>query len=171
MTDCCTGIRKMIPDWKEREWELVAAFLKRVLPLMGAEPGGDYKEEGQKFAKLLQWHWYINRSGAAPCDVVLRLYEQPQDATDLDEAFYPQAACAAAPDLARVAVVSAPAETKGGESVATLFNRRVAEALTAAKAKAENKGWYPNASDYLKADGSDVDDDAFEAAVRAYRAD
>ena len=97
-------------------------------------------------------------------------FAQPQDATDLEEAFYPEADCAASPDLVRVAAVSAPAETKDGESVATLLNRQVAEGLDRAVAKAQKKGWAPSVFDYKTADGA-LDEDAWNAAYDAYEAD
>merc|ERR1711966_463805 len=75
-------------------------FIKRVLPLLGATPRDDYQEEGsKKGGKALKWSWDINRPGAGVCIVQLRQYEQPQDATNIDRVFYPDAASAAAPDL------------------------------------------------------------------------
>ena len=68
-----------------------------------------------------------------------------------------------------MAVVSAPAETKGKESVATLLNRRVADGLDRAVEKAEKKGWSPNYLDYLGADAQA--NEAYYAARAAYCAD
>ena len=67
-------------------------------------------------------------------------------------------------------MVSAPAVTKGDESVTTLLNREVAGALERAAAKAAKKGWLPISADYTKADGK-RDKDAYMAALRAYSAD
>ena len=145
-------------------------FIKRVLPLMGAKPHEDYQEEGEKVGAPLTWTWNISRPGAGRCMVQLKQYEQPEDAYGLASDFLPDPAYAAAPDLQRVAMVSAPAETKGGESVTTLLNREVAGALEEAAARAAKKGWQPNSEDYTKADGN-LDWDAYGAAMEASMAD
>ena len=70
-----------------------------------------------------------------------------------------------------MAVVSAPAETKGDESVTTLLNREVAGALEEAAARAAKKGWMPNLhDDEFDIDGK-LDGDAYVAAMEAYIAD
>ena len=146
-------------------------FIKRVLPLMGAKPADDYQEEGEKVSEALRWSWHIDRPGGAKsCLVQLNQYEQPEDADEIDTAFFPDPAYAAAPDLRRVAMVSAPAVTKGDESVTTLLNREVAGALEEVAAMAAKNGWLPNSEDYRKADGA-IDYDAFDEAYGAYIAD
>ena len=100
----------------------------------------------------------------------LQQYDQPEDATDIYTDFFPDPVCAAAPNLQRVAMVSAPAETKEGKSVTTLLNEEVAGALERAAARAAKKGWKPNSEDYRKADG-EIDWDAWDAAYAAYNAD
>ena len=94
-------------------------------------------------------------------------YKKAEDA-DMELEFWPQKEFSAAPNLKRVAVVSAPATSKG-VSVATLLNEKVAESLSRAVDKAEKCGWLPDANDFDDKDG-EFDTVAHMEALAAWEA-
>ena len=83
--------------------------------------------------------WFIDRPDGSVCNVNLYQYKKSEDA-DMELEFWPQKEFSAAPNLKRVAVVSAPATSKG-VSVATLLNEKVAESLSKAVDYAKTEGW------------------------------
>ena len=99
------------------------------------------------------------RRGAGRCGVYLCQYQKVEDATVglLQNDFMPLKANTHAPNLRRVAVVSAPVVDKEGEPIAQKLNENVSQALEGAKAIAAKKGFKPDMADFKHLGEGQVD--------------
>ena len=84
----------------------------------------------------------------------------------LQASFLPDKAHTHAPNLRRVAVVSAPVKDKEGKPIAQKLNENVSQALEGAKAIADKKGFLPDPDDFEHlGEGAD---DAYDEAYDEY---
>ena len=113
-------------------------FIEELLPRVGARKVEE--RQGKDYEKHLYWVWNIPRPDGSICTVYLLQYKKAEDTGNIERQFWPEKEFSAAPNLKRVAVVSAPATSKG-VSVATLLNEKVAESLSKAVDVAKTKGW------------------------------
>ena len=100
--------------------------------------------------KFIQWRWWLKRKGAGNCMVTLYQYQKVEyaDVAMLQDDFLPEKAYTHAPDLNRVAVVSAPVVDEEEKPIAQRLNENVSQALENAKAVADKKGFLPDYDDF-----------------------
>ena len=98
----------------------------------------------------IRWTWFLKRKGAEDCTVYLNQYQKVEYATVgfLQKDFLPNKDYMNAPNLNRVAVVSAPVVDKEGKPIAQELNENVSKALEGAKAIADKKGFAPDHRDF-----------------------
>ena len=123
-------------------------FIEALMEELGAEVVTFREESGD--GKYIEWRWLLERKGAGRCGVYLCQYQKVEDATVglLQNDFMPLKANTHAPNLRRVAVVSAPVVDKEGKPIAQKLNENVSQALEGAKGIAEKKGFCPDYRDF-----------------------
>ena len=84
------------------------------------------------------------RRGAKPYDVHLTQYQKAEYSRTMDQSFAPDERYSRAPNLRRVAIVSAPTTLEDGKTSANdVINAKLDECLAKAKKRAAEKGWKP----------------------------
>ena len=138
-------------------------FIEALMEELGAEVETFAKEAGD--GQIIVWGWKLKRKDAGNCSVWLIQYQKVEYARVemLQGDFLPDKAFTHAPDLSRVAVVSAPVVDKEGKPIAERLNENVSQALEGAKALADEKGFRPDYADFahLGAGGMDAYKKAF----------
>ena len=116
----------------------------------------------------VDWCWYLKRKGADTCIVNLTQFQKVEDATveQFQVDFLPKKDKTHAPNLRRVAVVSAPVVDKEGKPIAQKLNENVSQALENAKALADKKGFQPAYADFAHL--GEGQRDAFTKAYTEY---
>ena len=138
-------------------------FIEALMEELGAEV--DKFREVSDDGKDIEWRWFLKRKGAGTCMVNLYQYQKVEYATVglLKGDFLPEKAKTHAPDLNRVAVVSAPVVDKEGKPIAQRLNENVSHALEGAKALADKKGFMPESDDF-----EHLGEGKYEAYRKAY---
>ena len=123
-------------------------FIEALMEELGAEVEEFRQVEDN--GERIDWCWYLKRKGADTCIVNLTQFQKVEYATVpmLQDDFLPQKAFTHAPNLRRVAVVSAPVVDKEGEPIAQKLNENVSQALENAKGIADKKGFVPDYGDF-----------------------
>ena len=138
-------------------------FIEALMEELGAEVKTFREVEND--GKRIEWTWWLKRKGAEDCTVYLFQYQKVEyaDVEQLQVDFLPEKAYTHAPNLQRVAVVSAPVVDKEGKPIAQKLNENVSQALEGAKAIADKKGFMPD-PDHFEHLGEGADD----AWMKAY---
>ena len=125
-------------------------FIEALMEELGAEVRKF--REVSKDGQCIEWTWWLKRKGAEVCTVTLTQYQKVEYATveQLQVDFLPQKASMHAPNLRRVAIVSAPVKDKEGKPIAQKLNENVSQALEDAKALADKKGFLPEYVDFAR---------------------
>ena len=123
-------------------------FIEALMEELGAKV--DTFRQVSDSGECIVWRWFLKRKGAKDCVVWLKQYQKVEYAAVemLQLGFLPQKAYMNAPDLHRVAVVSAPVVDKEGKPIAQTLNENVSKALEGAKAIADKKGFKPESDDF-----------------------
>ena len=141
-------------------------FIEALMEELGAEVR-EFREVSYD-GEYIDWGWSLKRKGAGVCTVRLVQYQKVEYATVgmLKGDFLPEKAKTHAPDLNRVAVVSAPVVDKEEKPIAQRLNENVSQALEGAKAIADKKGFLPDPDDFEHlGEGAD---DAYDEAYDEY---
>ena len=119
-------------------------FIEALMEELGAQV--DKFREVSDDGEDIRWCWWLQRKGAKPLHGGLHQYQKVEYATVgmLQNSFLPDKALTHAPNLRRVAVVSAPVVDKEGKPIAQKLNENVSQALENAKALADKKGFRPD---------------------------
>ena len=123
-------------------------FIEALMEELGAEVR-TFREVSDD-GKYIRWCWWLQRKGSGRCMVNLIQYQKVEyaDVELLQTGFLPLKNYTHAPDLSRVAVVSAPVVDKEGKPIAQTLNENVSKALENAKALADKNGFVPVPSDF-----------------------
>ena len=123
-------------------------FIEALMEELGAQVKVFRKvsENGER----IEWCWFLERKGGSICMVRLTQYQKVEyaDVPMLQRDFLPVKAYTHAPNLKRVAVVSAPVVDKEEKPIAQELNENVSKALEGAKALADKKGFMPAYADF-----------------------
>ena len=138
-------------------------FIEALMEELGAEVNTfrEVLDDG----KYIMWIWDLERKGAGRCMVNLYQYQKVEhaDVGMLRKDFLPMKDLTHAPDLRRVAVVSAPVVDKEEKPIAQKLNENVSQALEGAKALADKKGFMP-----VKPDFAHLGEGQMDAYIKAY---
>ena len=108
--------------------------------------------QGAGCASYKTWDWYVERSGADRCIVTLTQYQTVENASinHIRGDLQPDPECTRAPNLRRVAMVSAPVvdETPEKKPIADRLNDNIRYSVQSLRDLSARNGYYPNAIDY-----------------------
>lgn len=133
-------------------------FILRLLPMMGFEPSGDNGARAHYLHPSLEsdfsrWNFMYLR-GPRSYQVVLYLADTVRSSVlsvhALNGNLQPWSNYATAPNLARLAVVSAPVRGRDNKPIAEILNNQLAAGLELTVRLAEAKGWGNHGMEYIK---------------------
>ena len=138
-------------------------FIEALMEELGAEVKR-FREVSYN-GECIEWTWHLKRKGANTCIVRLLQYQKVEyaDPAMLQTGFRPDKEYMHAPNLQRVAVVSAPVKDQEEKPIVERLNENVSQALKNAKGIADKKGFRPVFRDFMHL-GEGADD----AYIKAY---